>query len=466
MSRTGSAIRPLGPPAVAVLATAALMAAAACSQLPFGLGSTADGEAADAAPPFAAEQPASARVQATPPPKEAEAPPPPLPNFRPGLVVTVGFGDTLLAISRRYGVAMEEIVALNDLIDPDWLWTGQRLRLPMEALRTAYLGEAPGTAARETAPRVDGEAAGTPRPGAGAAEVEPPAASTLPEAWEPGAHDRKTARRPEPAPPAPAREARAAPASAPTAVPASAPAPATAHARAEPAPEAPPASSSAVASASSPAPAPATRPARAETAPSPSKLRAEAASLPLPPSRNTFLWPIEGQVISGFGSKPGGRHNDGINIAAPVGSDIRASRSGVVAYAGNELRGYGNLVLIRHDGGWMTAYAHNDSLLVGKGGRGTARPGDLALRQHGPRLAPPGPLRNPPQRRAPGPPAPAHPQVGDGAGTIRSGEPPAGRAASSSVMPGLVPGIHVPCFCCTKNPVDGRNKSGHDDVFH
>jgi len=46
---------------------------------------------------------------------------------------------------------------------------------------------------------------------------------------------------------------------------------------------------------------------------------------------------------------------------------VRASQNGVVAYAGNELRGYGNLVLIRHDGGWMTAYAHNDSLLVGKG---------------------------------------------------------------------------------------------------
>ena len=72
-------------------------------------------------------------------------------------------------------------------------------------------------------------------------------------------------------------------------------------------------------------------------------------------------------MISGFGAKPGGMHNDGINIEVPVGSDIRAAQSGVVAYAGNELRGYGNLVLIRHDDGWMTAYAHNESLLVERG---------------------------------------------------------------------------------------------------
>ena len=94
---------------------------------------------------------------------------------------------------------------------------------------------------------------------------------------------------------------------------------------------------------------------------------AGSGDVPLPPSRNSFLWPIEGRVISGFGSKPGGMHNDGINIAVPVGSEVRAAQSGVVAYAGNELRGYGNLVLIRHGDGWMTAYAHNETLLVERG---------------------------------------------------------------------------------------------------
>ena len=119
--------------------------------------------------------------------------------------------------------------------------------------------------------------------------------------------------------------------------------------------------------------APAHREARADPAQSaPSSIsalarQAVATDVPLPPTRNTFLWPAEGRVISRFGSKPGGMHNDGINIAVPVGTAVRAAQNGVVAYAGNELRGYGNLVLIRHKGGWMTAYAHNDALLVDKG---------------------------------------------------------------------------------------------------
>ena len=84
-------------------------------------------------------------------------------------------------------------------------------------------------------------------------------------------------------------------------------------------------------------------------------------------ARERFLWPVEGPLLSRFGAKPDGRRNDGINIAAPVGSAVRAARDGVVAYAGNEIGGYGNLVLLRHRDGWMTAYAHNDSLLVRKG---------------------------------------------------------------------------------------------------
>ena len=105
----------------------------------------------------------------------------------------------------------------------------------------------------------------------------------------------------------------------------------------------------------------------AELASSSTVTRSDTSDVPLPPTRNTFLWPTEGQLISGFGVKPGGMHNDGINVAVPIGSEIRAAKNGVVAYAGNELRGYGNLVLIRHEDGWMTAYAHNDSLLVEKG---------------------------------------------------------------------------------------------------
>ncbi len=86
-----------------------------------------------------------------------------------------------------------------------------------------------------------------------------------------------------------------------------------------------------------------------------------------PPSGRSFLWPVVGKLVSSYGPKEGGLHNDGINIAAPRGTAVRAAEDGVVAYAGNELRGYGNLLLVRHAGGWTTAYAHNDKLLVRRG---------------------------------------------------------------------------------------------------
>ena len=78
-------------------------------------------------------------------------------------------------------------------------------------------------------------------------------------------------------------------------------------------------------------------------------------------------WPLKGKVISGFGAKPNGLKNEGINIAVPEGTNIQAAEGGVVAYAGNELKGYGNLVLVRHPGGYVTAYAHASQLLVKRG---------------------------------------------------------------------------------------------------
>lgn len=90
--------------------------------------------------------------------------------------------------------------------------------------------------------------------------------------------------------------------------------------------------------------------------------------LATPPARSgAFIWPARGEVISNFGAKGNGLHNDGINIAVPAGTPVKAAQSGVVAYAGNELKGYGNLLLVRHADGWMTAYAHNGKLLVKRG---------------------------------------------------------------------------------------------------
>jgi murein DD-endopeptidase MepM/ murein hydrolase activator NlpD len=81
----------------------------------------------------------------------------------------------------------------------------------------------------------------------------------------------------------------------------------------------------------------------------------------------SFRWPVRGRVIAGFGSKPNGMQNDGINLAVPEGTPIKAADDGVVAYAGNELKGYGNLVLIRHANGFVSAYAHASELMVKRG---------------------------------------------------------------------------------------------------
>ncbi len=88
---------------------------------------------------------------------------------------------------------------------------------------------------------------------------------------------------------------------------------------------------------------------------------------PAPGGDLQFIWPVTGPVVSSFGPKAGGLHNDGINIAAPAGTPVRAAEDGVVSYVGNEIRGYGNLVLLRHTDGWVTAYAHNARNLVARG---------------------------------------------------------------------------------------------------
>ncbi|MCA3555197.1 MAG: peptidoglycan DD-metalloendopeptidase family protein [Aestuariivirga sp.] len=86
-------------------------------------------------------------------------------------------------------------------------------------------------------------------------------------------------------------------------------------------------------------------------------------------------WPVRGKIISGFGPKANGLKNEGINIAVPEGTSIRAAADGVVAYSGNELKGYGNLVLIRHEDGYVTAYAHASELFVKRGD--TVKRGDV-----------------------------------------------------------------------------------------
>jgi murein DD-endopeptidase MepM/ murein hydrolase activator NlpD len=80
-----------------------------------------------------------------------------------------------------------------------------------------------------------------------------------------------------------------------------------------------------------------------------------------------FSWPVSGQVIEDFGTDSSGQRNDGINIAVPYDTPIRAAAAGTVSYVGSELKNYGNLLLIQHQGNYVTAYAHADRLLVKRG---------------------------------------------------------------------------------------------------
>ena len=91
------------------------------------------------------------------------------------------------------------------------------------------------------------------------------------------------------------------------------------------------------------------------------------ALAPVSGNAPAFVWPVSGRVIADFGTTPTGGRNDGINIAAAEGTPIRAAASGSVTYAGDELKNYGNLVLIKHSGGFTTAYAHADRLVVSRG---------------------------------------------------------------------------------------------------
>jgi murein DD-endopeptidase MepM/ murein hydrolase activator NlpD len=81
----------------------------------------------------------------------------------------------------------------------------------------------------------------------------------------------------------------------------------------------------------------------------------------------TFLWPAEGRVVVGFCFHPDAEPNYGLNLAVSPGSDVRAAEAGEVIYTGDELKGYHNLILIRHSDGWFSAYARADEVLVARG---------------------------------------------------------------------------------------------------
>jgi murein DD-endopeptidase MepM/ murein hydrolase activator NlpD len=230
-------------------------------------------------------------------------------------------GDTVSGIAARQGVSISALIQLNNLRPPYMLQIGQALVLPTSV--DAPLASAPQAAALPAAQQpkpfmpqgTDAVTTGT----AGASAAQPGGAISAG-----GLPPLQSA--PEPAP-------QAMPSSAPAPTPLGPPAPVQ----------------------------------TAQIEPPPAKAAPSGDPLPALRPDSPFIWPVDGKLVSKFGPATDNLRNDGINIAAPVGAPVKASAAGVVAYAGNELRGFGNMVLLRHEDGWVTAYAHNSSLLVQKG---------------------------------------------------------------------------------------------------
>lgn len=237
-------------------------------------------------------------------------------------------GDQLLSIANRYNVQSSEIVAANEMRRPYTIFPEQRLAIPLGPVRSQTVA----SQRLPDSPPVTNDAPGS---GVTIGTGAPPAAASADDGVQlsPAVAD-------EPSPPATTPSAT--PADAPAVVAGNAPVPR--DRASEP-------SRTAASTAGAPAAPPS----------------APAASKPAAPAGASFLLPVQGRIVSEFGPKSGGLHNDGINIAAPRGTPILATADGEVAYAGDGLPGFGNLILLRHSDGWTSAYAHADSMAVKRG---------------------------------------------------------------------------------------------------
>ncbi|HYG85114.1 MAG TPA: LysM peptidoglycan-binding domain-containing M23 family metallopeptidase [Azospirillum sp.] len=263
-------------------------------------------------------------------------------------------GDTLTSISRMYNVEMTELSRLNGLSAPYAVHIGQPLRLPAGGNRISETADAGASSAPVGVAPPPGTAVPAAKVSRGSIQV-----TELP---PPGGA-------PAPTPSSPSSKPMGVPLPAPSVAPAAPPVAAAAGAPDFQPGEGPKLLRPPSAKPAEPAPTPVAEPAPAQqevaVAPPP---KAEVGAPP-PRGAARFMWPLKGKLVSGFGPKPDGMNNDGINIAAPKGTAVMAADNGVVAYAGNELRGFGNLLLVKHDGGWITAYAHLDKMEVDRGAR-------------------------------------------------------------------------------------------------
>ncbi len=296
-------------------------------------------------------QPGNSDVTGSLPP----APPPPTWTWEGGTAVVLAPGETLEVLAKRHGVPVAALMEANSITSPAQVHPGQRLVIPRKRGPSTALS-APQTRIASSAPSTipASPAQSAPTPG-GAVHIVAPGetlhsiarlyhkpvlelakANSIP----PDTQLRIGARIVIPG----ARAATLPPPAAPRAE-ALGPAPVSQN----------------FATADSPHSARVVTPAGPVGQEGPLKSAEPAGSLA------SFRWPVRGRVIAGFGPQPNGLQNDGINLAVPEGTPVKAADDGIVAYAGNELKGYGNLVLVRHPNGFVTAYAHASELLVKKG---------------------------------------------------------------------------------------------------
>jgi murein DD-endopeptidase MepM/ murein hydrolase activator NlpD len=269
-----------------------------------------------------------------------------------GTTIIVGTSDTLETLSHRYNVSPAAILQANGYKGPRALSPGQQLIIPPKtATAAAPALAAPASTVAAAAPGVhvvnngDTLASVAHRNHISVAELA--RANSL----DPAARLKLGAKLT-----VPAKTAAAAPVQAPAAVAAAQPAAALA----------PPTTKLAAAAGNNQQSvrlAQATGKVEETPAEMPVVVKPTEATGALP----TFRWPVRGKVITSYGAKTNGKSNDGINLAVPEGTPVKAAEDGVVAYSGNELKGYGNLVLVRHANGYVTAYAHASELLVKHG---------------------------------------------------------------------------------------------------
>lgn len=263
-----------------------------------------------------------------------------------GSSVYVGSADTLASLSGRYNVPSAAILAANGLSSASQIAPGQQITIPVYnpgggALPSA---SAAATSVTASAKQAAGAAIAAPVQSATASASQAIAQPVQRAQTAAGSLNEQAARLAQPNPPVAPPPARQVVASLPTANDAIKPTPAEQRA------------------ASTVTPTPAVPPAT-NAASKPESTKPQQAA---EPAGEGFRWPARGRVINGFGNG-----NEGINIAVPEGTPVKAAEGGVVAYAGSELKGYGNLVLVRHDNGWVSAYANNAELKVKRGDKVT-----------------------------------------------------------------------------------------------